>query len=262
MEQCTIPCDARGLVQSLQTRGFGDAVYDRLPVIGVALLVLVAAPFVLVAAAGAGVTAVVLVGWALVGLVVVVGQAWLGAAGPARVGIQGELLRLIETNAARIHPPRVALLRERAEALRPGHPYFDSAVTRILQDLREATGEAWRCPCAKRRIYAGPDGESHFEDVDVEMQAGGGASDLSAMMPATGIIFRRSAPDQYIDRHPAPRRQFVITLSGEAEVEASDGEVRRIGPGTVMLAEDTTGKGHITRAVGGKERLSIFVPLE
>jgi hypothetical protein len=111
------------------------------------------------------------------------------------------------------------------------------------------------------RIYAGPDGESHFEDVVVEMTPQAGQSDLSALIPATGIIFRRSPADQYIDWHPAPRRQFVITLSGEAEVEASDGEVRRIGPGTIMLAEDTTGKGHITRGVGSVERLSLFVPL-
>ena len=111
------------------------------------------------------------------------------------------------------------------------------------------------------RIYTGPDGETHFEDVDVALIPGGGQSELSAMLPATGIIFRRSSADQYIDWHPAPRRQFVITLSGEAEVEASDGEVRRIGPGTVMLAEDTGGKGHITRGVGTAERLSLFVPL-
>lgn len=111
------------------------------------------------------------------------------------------------------------------------------------------------------RIYAGPDGESHFEDVEVELQPGAGASELSALIPATGVIFRRSRADQHIDFHPAPRRQFVITLSGEAEIEASDGEVRRIGPGTVMLADDTTGKGHITRGVGTAERLSLFVPL-
>ena len=110
------------------------------------------------------------------------------------------------------------------------------------------------------RIYAGPDGESHFEDVAVEAQASG-SSELSALIPAQGVIFRRSAPDQYIDWHPAPRRQFVITLAGEAEITASDGEVRRIGPGTVMLADDTSGKGHITRGVGGAERLSLFVPL-
>ena len=41
----------------------------------------------------------------------------------------------------------------------------------------------------------------------------------------------------------------------------SDGEVRHIGPGTIMLADDTTGKGHITRGVGSSERISIFVTL-
>jgi hypothetical protein len=31
---------------------------------------------------------------------------------------------------------------------------------------------------------------------------------------------------------------------------SADGETRRFGPGSVFLAEDTTGKGHQTRAVG------------
>jgi len=111
------------------------------------------------------------------------------------------------------------------------------------------------------RIYTGADGETHFEDIDVEMEGAAGASALSALVPVSGVIFRRSPADQYISWHPAPRRQFVVTLSGEAEVEASDGEVRTIGPGTVMLAEDTGGKGHITRGVGTAERLSLFIPL-
>ncbi len=111
------------------------------------------------------------------------------------------------------------------------------------------------------RIYASPDGESHFEDVAIALDGQPGGSEYSALHPATGIIFRRSPADQLLDWHPAPRRQFVITLSGEAEVEASDGEVRHIGPGTIMLADDTTGKGHITRGRGTAERLSIFIPL-
>lgn len=111
------------------------------------------------------------------------------------------------------------------------------------------------------RIYAGSDGESHFEDVDVPMTAREHSYELSAMAPATGVIFRRSAADEFIDWHPAPRRQFVITIAGEAEITASDGETRRVGPGSVMLAEDTAGKGHVTRTIGGRERLSIFVVL-
>jgi hypothetical protein len=111
------------------------------------------------------------------------------------------------------------------------------------------------------RIYSDEDGESHFEDLAIELEALPNGSAYSELQAATGVIFRRTPADQYLDWHPAPRRQYVITLSGEAEVEASDGEVRRIGPGTIMLADDLTGKGHITRGIGTEERLSIFIPL-
>ena len=81
------------------------------------------------------------------------------------------------------------------------------------------------------RIYSDSDGETHFEDLEIATDQQSHGSALSAMIPATGIIFRRSPANQFIDWHPAPRRQFVITLSGRAEVEASDGEIRQIGPG-------------------------------
>jgi hypothetical protein len=54
----------------------------------------------------------------------------------------------------------------------------------------------------------------------------------------------------------------VITLSGEAEIEIGDGTVRRFGPGDVMLAEDTTGRGHVTRVVGDEPRLYVSVPID
>ena len=111
------------------------------------------------------------------------------------------------------------------------------------------------------RIYSDEDGESHFEDLDIELETQPNGGAYSELHPATGVIFRRTPADQYLDWHPAPRRQYVITLSGEAEVEASDGEIRRIGPGTIMLADDTTGKGHITRGIGAEDRISLFIPL-
>ena len=60
----------------------------------------------------------------------------------------------------------------------------------------------------------------------------------------------------------APRRQLIIHLAGEAEVEVSDGEVRRFGPGSVMLVEDVSGKGHRTRRVGDAIRETVFLPLD
>jgi uncharacterized cupin superfamily protein len=110
------------------------------------------------------------------------------------------------------------------------------------------------------RIFTGSDGLSHFEDVDVSA-SGPGVPETVAGMPVSELQFRISPPGRTMDYHTAPRRQFVITLRGEAEIVASDGETRKVGPGSMMLAEDTTGKGHITRVVGSTERQYLFVTL-
>lgn len=107
------------------------------------------------------------------------------------------------------------------------------------------------------RLYSGEDGQSHFEEL--ELPAGPVGS--SPVHAASGITFRRSEPGEFIDWHTAPRRQYIITLSGQAEVVIGDGTVRRFGPGDVMLAEDLTGRGHTTGAVGNEPRLSAVVPL-
>jgi hypothetical protein len=112
------------------------------------------------------------------------------------------------------------------------------------------------------RLYADDRGESHFEDMEVpytEVTRGGR---LSARLPATGIIFREVPPDYDLDWHPAPRRQYIINLDAGVEITASDGEKRRIGAGEVLLVEDTWGKGHLSKALDGKLRHCIFVPVD
>ena len=107
------------------------------------------------------------------------------------------------------------------------------------------------------RLYSGEDGQSHFEDLDPPM----GPVEQSPMQAATGITFRSSEPGEFIDWHTAPRRQYVITLSGQVEIGIGDGTVRRFGSGDVMLAEDLTGRGHTTRSVGNEPRVSVAIPL-
>ena len=53
----------------------------------------------------------------------------------------------------------------------------------------------------------------------------------------------------------------VITLEGEVEIGLGDGTTHRFGPGHVTLAEDLTGKGHTTRVVGNKRRLTATIHL-
>ena len=48
----------------------------------------------------------------------------------------------------------------------------------------------------------------------------------------------------------------------QVRITAGDGESRVIGAGEVILVEDTTGKGHLSKSVGGQMRHSIFVPAE
>ena len=108
------------------------------------------------------------------------------------------------------------------------------------------------------RMYATADGESHFEDVEVDLSSGAGGT-VSKVLTATGMMFRRTAPDYDVSWHPAPQRYFIINVEGSVELQVSDGEKRIFGPGSIVLAEDTAGKGHISRAVDGKERLSVFV---
>ena len=90
------------------------------------------------------------------------------------------------------------------------------------------------------RLYTDEKGESHFEDMEIPYTESGRAGKLSARLHATGIIFREVAPDYDLDWHPAPRRQFIINLTGAVKITASDGEVRIFGPGSIMLADDTT----------------------
>jgi len=112
------------------------------------------------------------------------------------------------------------------------------------------------------RFYTGTDGESHFEDVEITLGEMRNFSRLSQLEKATGIIFRETSGDYYLDWHNAPRRQYIIILDGRVEIEVSNGTIRQFGAGDVMLAEDTSGRGHISRAIDNENRTSIFITLD
>jgi hypothetical protein len=112
------------------------------------------------------------------------------------------------------------------------------------------------------RVHTGSDGESHFEDVEIALADLGAVGAMSKALPAKSVIFRETRADYDLGWHPAPRRQFVIMLSGgRVELEVGSGEKRVLGPGDVLLAEDTTGRGHKSRALDPEPRISIFVEL-
>jgi mannose-6-phosphate isomerase-like protein (cupin superfamily) len=115
------------------------------------------------------------------------------------------------------------------------------------------------------RVYSGSDGKSHLAEVPLAMKpftdVEGAHGEGTPMQGASGIAFREAPPGYVLSWHCAPRRQYSITLSGNAEVEVGDGSVARLGPGDALLAEDLTGQGHVLRVVGNQPRFYAVVPL-
>jgi hypothetical protein len=112
------------------------------------------------------------------------------------------------------------------------------------------------------RVYTGDDGASHFEDVEVDLPNQGIGGQMSELIGGTGVIFRHVQGSYDLDFHTAPRRQFVVNLLGEVDITVGDGTCRRLGAGEILLAEDTTGQGHKSQAVGGRPRDCLFIPID
>ena len=111
-------------------------------------------------------------------------------------------------------------------------------------------------------IYADAKGESHIRDLEIEWARNGPMGKISDPVPVLSMAFRTTDGSYDLDWHNAPRRQYIINLEGSVEITTSDGESRVIGPGEIILAEDTTGKGHLSKAVASGARHSLVIPIE
>ena len=126
-------------------------------------------------------------------------------------------------------------------------------------------------------LWADAQGVSHFRDEKISFEAAtpenptaGTAArtnpDPEALVAlplrgATGATFlylKRAAVE---DWHRAPRKMYLIAVQGMSEVTAGDGQVRRFGLGSIVLMDDLTGKGHITRAVGDVDHIALTIPV-
>jgi hypothetical protein len=118
-----------------------------------------------------------------------------------------------------------------------------------------------KTPVTVTRIYTDRNGRTQVEEFELPLKPRDKGSDVSASVQLTTLQVRRTTPEYFLDWHPASRRQLVLTLAGESEIELEDGRKIRTGPGHILLAEDVTGKGHISRAVAGKDRIAFDIGL-
>jgi hypothetical protein len=103
------------------------------------------------------------------------------------------------------------------------------------------------------RIYASPDGESHFGEVELpttkmSVHPDAAPFEVSASYQASRVrLTLIPAGMREVAWHTVPEPALTVRLDGSVEYETSDGEVRDVPAGSVVLVEDTQGKGHRSR---------------
>lgn len=122
--------------------------------------------------------------------------------------------------------------------------------------------DAVRCT----RLFADDKGETHFEDIELNMTSvqyapPAPALDISDPIEAKQFFWFRFPKDWNDAAHPSPRRQLFVVLEGEVEGWTSTGEKRVFRAGDRLLMEDTHGKGHGARSING-EALAVVIALE
>ncbi|MFC1786344.1 alpha/beta hydrolase-fold protein [Candidatus Neomarinimicrobiota bacterium] len=146
--------------------------------------------------------------------------------------------------------------------------FLNSVINKNSERIKEVKSNMIESNLVKyTRIYSDANGESHFEDLEIELAQVDFAPPapplfLSPLIEATKFGYLSSPLDWVGDWHPTPKRQVFFYLSGQIKAKVSDGEVRLFGPGSITLVEDTSGKGHTSRAIGKERILLAFVQLE
>jgi hypothetical protein len=111
-------------------------------------------------------------------------------------------------------------------------------------------------------VYADSAGASHFREEHFEFTPGRDSeSSLHVLGTKGGATLLRLKVGAVEDWHNAPQAWFLIVLQGKSAVTTSDGEVRQFGPGSIVLLDDTTGKGHQTRVVGNIDHIAAVIPI-
>jgi hypothetical protein len=124
------------------------------------------------------------------------------------------------------------------------------------------TAESTASPLTYMHVYADASGVSHFREEHFDFTRGRDAnSSIHALDAKGGTTLLRLKAGAFEDWHNAPRAWYLIVVQGASEVTTSDGQVRQFGPGSVVLLDDTTGKGHQTRAIGNVDHIAAVIPI-
>lgn len=105
------------------------------------------------------------------------------------------------------------------------------------------------------RIYSDDQGETHIgvlEIAEQESRLGPPPNPvglLSAKQAVSSLAIFSAPAGIEVQPHNAPQPYICIVLSGEGEVQASDGTTLRLRAGELVFCDDISGKGHTTRSL-------------
>lgn len=139
----------------------------------------------------------------------------------------------------------------------------------VLMSNADGASAQKRTPVTVTRIFTGSDSQTHAETLEMKLTPVAGRFaqfapwwEQSERTKVTSSQLVRWAPGYRQDWHPAAARRYVVSLSGRGEVELAGGQKIPLQPGRILLAEDLTGKGHITRTIGNVDWIVLFVQFD
>lgn len=118
-------------------------------------------------------------------------------------------------------------------------------------------------PMTILRLYTASDGQTHTENVEVKFSPTTlyPKAEASEAVKVSEAQFFRLPKGEVQNWHKPAHRQYVVTLSGRGELEIAGGQKIALSPGRVVLLENVTGKGHVTRSTGSEDLTFFIVPL-
>jgi len=111
------------------------------------------------------------------------------------------------------------------------------------------------------QITADAAGISHLSTVTLPRAPGSDPLLLNARLTTTDTEIGVSPPGTFIDWHRVSSPRLLIVLSGTLEVGLGDGTIRQLHAGDIVLAADTTGRGHTSRSVGKVPVMAMTIRL-
>ena len=108
-------------------------------------------------------------------------------------------------------------------------------------------------------LHTNEKGESAFADLEIKLE-GDDVEQCANLRAPTAMLLNETNVGHDYPWHNAPQRQWVITLRGEIEVRLRNGQSRKFGAGSLILADDLYGTGHATSVVSSEPWQCIYLP--